>query len=77
MEFVGENFKGCTPPGPPLPPQSFSCKKTAKTLFGEITLPWGVCINSAAPVNMRPDYPNYGPTEGAWPTLAACKAACK
>ena len=79
MTFVGKSFQGssCTPPGPPFPPRSFSCKKTAKTLFGEITLPWGVCIDSAAPVNLNPEYPNYGPTEGHFISLAACKASCK
>eukprot|EP01043_Picozoa_sp_COSAG02_P080491 COSAG02_NODE_19162_length_896_cov_6.226131_2_plen_224_part_01 len=34
MNFVGQSFEGssCTPPGPPLPPRLFGCKKTAKTL---------------------------------------------
>ena len=64
------------PPSPPLPPQTFVCKRTAKTLFGEITLPWGVCIPTNAPVNINPRYPNFGPTTGDFASLAACKSSC-
>eukprot|EP01051_Picozoa_sp_SAG22_P008112 SAG22_NODE_601_length_8666_cov_7.089413_3_plen_198_part_00 len=66
-------------PSPPLPPQKYGCKKTAKTLFGEITLPWGVCLPAMAPVNVNPAYPNWGPLVGGgykYKSLAACKAAC-
>ena len=37
----------------------------------------GVCINSAAPVNNHREYPNWGPLEGQWASLAECKAECK
>ena len=59
-----------------LPPQTFACKTTAKTLFGDVTLPWGVCIPHNAPVNLRADYPNYGVATGAYSTLAECTKAC-
>ena len=62
--------------GPPLPPQTFACKRTAKTLFGEITLPWGVCLPLDAPVNLDPNYPNFGPAQGRYSSLVDCKAAC-
>ena len=64
------------PPSPPLATQQFSCKRTAKTMFGVLTLPWGVCVPLDAPVNLDPNYPNYGPTTGTYKTLAACKSAC-
>ena len=70
---------GChTPAGAsdPLPPQQFGCKRSAKTMFGEVEFPWGVCIPLDAPVNIRPDYPNWGPITGPFASLAACKAAC-
>ena len=59
-----------------LPPQNFGCKKGANTLFGHVDFPWGVCIPLDAPVNLRPDYPNWGPAEGTYATLEACQAAC-
>ena len=55
--------KGHPPPPPPqqhLPPQTFACKRAAKTMFGEITLPWGVCLPRNAPVNLDQSYPNWG-----------------
>lgn len=66
------------PPGnsDPLPPQRFACKHIAKTMFGEMALPWGVCFPLDAPINLRPDYPNWGPASGDYSTLAECKAAC-
>ena len=75
---VQGHSSGCHPPDmtDPLPPQTFACKKTARTMFGVITLPWGVCIPLDAPVNLRPDYPNWGPATGNFTTLAACTAAC-
>jgi hypothetical protein len=45
-------------------------------LFGDVEFPWGVCIPLDAPVNIRPDYPNWGPITGPFASLAACKAAC-
>ena len=60
----------------PLPPQTFACKKQAHTMFGTIDLPWGACIPLDAPVNIRPDYPNWGPAIGNFSSLAACQAAC-
>ncbi|KAH8044789.1 glycosyl hydrolase [Aureococcus anophagefferens] len=70
--------RGCVAPdpGPPLPAMSFSCKRVARTLFGEITLPWPVCVPREAPVNVYRDYPNWGPARVAYPSLGACKAAC-
>jgi polygalacturonase len=61
----------------PLPPQTFACKRTAKTMFGTVALPWPVCLPLDAPVNLRPDYPNYGPATGNYSSLAECKAACQ
>ena len=61
---------------PPLP-QTFGCKRTAKTMFGTVDLPWPVCIPLNAPVNLRPDYPNYGPAPGNYSSLVECKAACQ
>ncbi|KAH8092128.1 glycosyl hydrolase [Aureococcus anophagefferens] len=61
--------------GPPLPAMTFSCKRVARTLFGEITLPWPVCVPREAPVNVYRDYPNWGPARRL-PSLGACKAAC-
>eukprot|EP00038_Savillea_parva_P016137 m.16080 g.16080 ORF g.16080 m.16080 type:complete len:538 (+) comp3351_c0_seq1:221-1834(+) len=60
----------------PAPPSRYSCKRTAKTMFGLVNLPWPVCIPQNAPVNLRPDYPNWGPVTGDYATLDACKAAC-
>jgi len=47
-----EHMPRCKPPPAtkPLPPQTFGCKRTANTLFGHITLPWGVCLPLDAPV---------------------------
>ena len=61
----------------PLPPQTFTCKTTAATMFGKVALPWGVCLPTNAPVNVDPGYPNWGPTTGSYPTLGECIAACK
>ncbi|KAH8046623.1 glycosyl hydrolase [Aureococcus anophagefferens] len=74
----GDRPDGCVAPdpGPPLPAMTFSCKRVARTLFGEITLPWPVCVPREAPVNVYRDYPNWGPARGAYPSLGACKAAC-
>ena len=74
----GDRPDGCVAPdpGPPLPDMTFACKRVARTLFGEITLPWPVCVPREAPVNVYRDYPNWGPARGAYPSLGACKAAC-
>jgi hypothetical protein len=61
----------------PPPPQTFACKTTAHTLFGVVDLPWGVCIPLNAPVNLRPDYPNWGPATGNYGSLDECKTACQ
>ncbi|KAH8059702.1 glycosyl hydrolase [Aureococcus anophagefferens] len=47
----GDRPDGCVAPdpGPPLPAMSFSCKRVARTLFGEITLPWPVCVPRRRP----------------------------
>eukprot|EP00040_Diaphanoeca_grandis_P026601 m.149349 g.149349 ORF g.149349 m.149349 type:complete len:610 (-) comp30652_c0_seq1:337-2166(-) len=71
---------GCVLPASasdPLPPQMFACKTTATTMFGKVVLPWGVCLPLDAPVNLRPDYPNWGPTTGNYTSLTQCQAACK
>jgi hypothetical protein len=60
-----------------LPPQTFACKKTAKTMFGVVQLPWGVCLPLDAPVNMDSSYPNWGPATGNYASLADCQAACE
>jgi polygalacturonase len=55
----------------------YTCKTTAKTMFyGTVQLPWPVCIPMDSPVNLRPDYPNWGPTTGAYSSLNACQAVC-
>jgi hypothetical protein len=78
--FIGERSEKCHPSPPPprhhMPPQTFACKRTAKTLFGEITLPWGVCLPLDAPVNIDRNYPNWGAAKGSYASLTACKAAC-
>ncbi|KAG7357223.1 glycoside hydrolase family 28 domain containing protein [Nitzschia inconspicua] len=59
-------------------PRHFSCKTHAKTMYeGTITLPWPVCIPLDSPVNLRPDYPNWGPTKGIYSSLQDCQVACK
>ena len=60
-----------------LPLQTFACKRSAKTMFGEVQLPWPTCIPLDAPVNLRPDYPNWGPATGNYTSLESCKAACQ
>ena len=45
--------------------------------FGEITLPWGVCIPQDAPVNLDSHYPNWGVASGDYASLRACKLACQ
>jgi hypothetical protein len=57
--------------------ETFGCKRTANTMFGTVDLPWPVCIPLNAPVNLRPDYPNYGPASGNYSSLVECKAACQ
>lgn len=64
-------------PTRPLPlPRFYACKTTAKTMFGQVKLPWGVCLPMDAPVNLRPNYPNYGVARGNFSSLAECRAAC-
>ena len=64
------------PPSEPLPPQRYSCKRVAHTMFGVVDLPWPVCIPLDAPVNLRPDYPNWGPVTGNYSSIEACRASC-
>jgi len=60
-----------------VPQPRYSCKTTANTeLFGTIQLPWGVCIPSDSPVNINSEYPNWGPAEGDFESLADCQAVC-
>ena len=61
----------------PLPPQTFACKRTARTMFGQVALPWPVCIPLDAPVNLVPSYPNWGPATGSFASLEECKAVCR
>ena len=61
----------------PLPPQTFACKRTARTMFGEVALPWPVCIPLDAPVDLVPSYPNWGPATGSFASLGECKVACR
>ena len=60
------------------PAQTFGCKRNANPMFGKVSikLPWGVCIPFEAPVNLRPDYPNWGEISGKYNTLAECIRAC-
>jgi polygalacturonase len=59
-------------------PRYYTCKTAAKTLFyGTAQLPWPVCIPMDSPVNLRPDYPNWGPTTGVYSSLHACQADCQ
>jgi hypothetical protein len=76
------NITADTVPKSPWPeilplPRFFTCKTTAHTMFqGTIRLPWPVCIPLDAPVNLRPDYPNWGPTRGNFSSLKECQSAC-
>eukprot|EP00658_Telonema_sp_P-2_P066400 TRINITY_DN55430_c0_g1_i1.p1 TRINITY_DN55430_c0_g1~~TRINITY_DN55430_c0_g1_i1.p1 ORF type:complete len:138 (+),score=21.09 TRINITY_DN55430_c0_g1_i1:55-468(+) len=92
-QAVGNNFESCLkanrskcfnltvdgePIWPePLPSQRFGCKRVARTMWGTVDLPWGVCIPLDAPVNLREDYPNWGPTEGEHASLVECNADCQ
>lgn len=78
LRFSGSRPAQCSPPVPsqPFGPQSFGCKRIAHGMFGTVILPWGVCVPLHAPVNLRPDYPNWGPTSGTFSSLAACKREC-
>jgi hypothetical protein len=79
LRVLGAHGERCVPPTPeaPLPQQFFACKTVARGLFGgEVRLPWGVCIPLDAPVNIRPDYPNWGPATGNYSSLAACQSEC-
>ena len=68
---------GNNPPTPALPlPRFYACKTSAKTMFGQVKLPWGVCLPLDAPVNLRPNYPNYGIATGNFSSLEACLAEC-
>ena len=74
---VSVDGRAVAPWGDPLPPQTFGCKTSATTQFGDVLrFPWGVCLPLDAPVNLRPDYPNWGATTGPFASLAACRAAC-
>ncbi len=60
-----------------LPPQSYTCKREAITMFNTVQLPWPVCIPLDAPVNLDPTYPNWGPTDGHYFSIEECRAVCK
>ena len=82
-------FTGSTQCGPnptprvvaaaPVPTMRYGCKRNAIDQFGSVfTFPWPVCIPLDAPVNVNSSWPNWGPVEGNFPTLRACKASgCK
>mgnify|MGYP006145172211 CR=1 FL=1 len=59
-----------------LPPQTFACKTWARTMWGDVKLPWGVCLPMDAPVNLQPEYSNWGEATGRYTTLEACKREC-
>jgi hypothetical protein len=55
----------------------YTCKTAANTMMEEvIQLPWPVCLPLDSPVNLWPDYPNWGPTRGNYSSLEACWEAC-
>merc|ERR1712031_46650 len=58
------------------PKPRYTCKTMAKSQFGTVKLPWGVCLPSDSPVNNDADYPNWGPTSGDFASLEECQAAC-
>ena len=62
-----------------VPTLRYGCKRNATDQFGTmIRFPWPVCIPLDAAVNLHVDWPNWGPVEGDFPTLQACKdSGCK
>jgi len=64
-----------------VPDMRYGCKRNATDQYGAVLqFPWPVCIPlpEFAPVNLNRSWPNWGPVEGDFPTLAACKASgCK
>ena len=76
LTVVGSGPHCRAPASEDLPPQRYSCKRVAHTMFGVVDLPWPVCIPLDAPVNLRPDYPNWGPMAGNYTSIEACRAAC-
>jgi hypothetical protein len=52
----------------------YGCKRNATDQFGTVVqFPWPVCIPLESTVNMNKSWPNWGPTEGDFPTLQDCK----
>ena len=65
-----------------IPNLRYGCKRRATDQFGTIvTFLWPVCIpigQHAPPVNMNESWPNWGPVEGNFSSLQACKdSGCK
>jgi hypothetical protein len=65
-----------------VPEMRYGCKRHATDQFGTVvTFRWPVCIpigQHAPPVNMNESWPNWGPTEGDFSSLQACKdSGCK
>jgi hypothetical protein len=57
-------------------PMRYGCKRNATDQFGSVfRFPWPVCIPLDAPVNVNSSWPNWGPVEGNFPSLQACKAS--
>ena len=60
----------------PLPEMRYGCKRNATDQFGSvIRFPWPVCVPLGAPVNVNRSWPNWGPVEGDFPSLLACKTS--
>ena len=61
-----------------LPKGGYACKTAAYTRdYDHIQLAWPVCIPKLAPVNIRPDYYNWGPTYGSFKSLKECQRLCQ
>lgn len=55
----------------------YTCKTFAHTMFeGTIQLPWPICLPMDSPVNLRPDFPNWGQPNGVFVSLEACRSVC-
>jgi hypothetical protein len=58
----------------PVPVMRYGCKRNATDQFGSVVrFPWPVCIPLDAPVNVNRTWPNWGPVEGEFWSLQACK----
>jgi polygalacturonase len=78
FNISADTYKNSPWPDPLPSPRFYSCKTTANTMFdGTILLPWPVCVPLDAPVNIRPDYYNWGPTKGVFDSLSSCRQECE